>query len=129
MKKRSFILCDLLKGCMQRLDYNVLTPYLQVISLSYQLVGTTALSVKPKTIAMIYSNHLNTGHVRYSNGRPLSGFRMVSTSLDRFYINFYSLCIKRSRLVDHSKTRLFCPVFEWSTSLDRFTYKMIFFLI
>ncbi len=30
MKKRSFILCDLLKGCMQRLDYNVLTPYLQV---------------------------------------------------------------------------------------------------
>ena len=29
MKKRSFILSDLLKGCMQRLDYNVLTPYLQ----------------------------------------------------------------------------------------------------
>jgi transcriptional regulator ATRX len=30
MKKRSFILSDLLKGCMQRLDYNVLTPYLYV---------------------------------------------------------------------------------------------------
>ena len=29
MKKRSFILSDLLKGCTQRLDYNVLTPYLQ----------------------------------------------------------------------------------------------------
>ncbi len=29
MKKRSFILNDLLKGCMQRLDYNVLVPYLQ----------------------------------------------------------------------------------------------------
>ena len=29
MKKRSFILSDTLKGCMQRLDYNVLTPYLQ----------------------------------------------------------------------------------------------------
>merc|ERR1712026_618670 len=29
MKKRSFILNDLLKGCMQRLDYNVLLPYLQ----------------------------------------------------------------------------------------------------
>ena len=29
MKKRSFILSDLLKGCMQRLDYNVLVPYLQ----------------------------------------------------------------------------------------------------
>ena len=28
MKKRSFILNDLLKGCMQRLDYNVLVPYL-----------------------------------------------------------------------------------------------------
>ena len=28
MKKRSFILSDLLKGCMQRLDYNVLVPYL-----------------------------------------------------------------------------------------------------
>ena len=29
MKKRSFILNDLLKGCMQRLDYHVLVPYLQ----------------------------------------------------------------------------------------------------
>ena len=29
MKKRSYILSDLLKGCMQRLDYNVLVPYLQ----------------------------------------------------------------------------------------------------
>ena len=29
MKKRSYILSDLLKGCMQRLDYNVLMPYLQ----------------------------------------------------------------------------------------------------
>jgi len=29
MKKRSFILSDLLKGCMQRLDYSVLVPYLQ----------------------------------------------------------------------------------------------------
>ena len=29
MKKRSFILNDLLKGCLQRLDYNVLVPYLQ----------------------------------------------------------------------------------------------------
>ena len=28
MKKRSFIMNDLLKGCMQRLDYNVLVPYL-----------------------------------------------------------------------------------------------------
>jgi len=28
MKKRSFILNDLIKGCMQRLDYNVLVPYL-----------------------------------------------------------------------------------------------------
>ena len=29
MRKRAFILNDLLKGCMQRLDYNVLVPYLQ----------------------------------------------------------------------------------------------------
>ena len=29
MKKRSFILNDLLKGCLQRLDYNVLVPFLQ----------------------------------------------------------------------------------------------------
>merc|ERR1719483_695292 len=29
MKKRAFILSDLLKGCMQRLDYNVLVPFLQ----------------------------------------------------------------------------------------------------
>merc|ERR1719412_3130144 len=29
MKKRSFILNDMLKGCLQRLDYNVLVPYLQ----------------------------------------------------------------------------------------------------
>ena len=35
MKKRSFILSDLLKGCMQRRDYNVLVPYLQVCSVKY----------------------------------------------------------------------------------------------
>jgi len=29
MKKRAFILNDLLKGCLQRLDYNVLVPFLQ----------------------------------------------------------------------------------------------------
>eukprot|EP00096_Caligus_rogercresseyi_P013772 TRINITY_DN6376_c0_g1_i1.p1 TRINITY_DN6376_c0_g1~~TRINITY_DN6376_c0_g1_i1.p1 ORF type:complete len:666 (+),score=148.68 TRINITY_DN6376_c0_g1_i1:494-2491(+) len=29
MKKRSFILSDLLKGCLQRLDYSVLVPFLQ----------------------------------------------------------------------------------------------------
>jgi len=29
MKKRSFILNDMLKGCLQRLDYNVLVPFLQ----------------------------------------------------------------------------------------------------
>ena len=68
----------------------------------------------------------------------MSGFRMVDlgsvfewcpvfecfTSLDRFiYINFFLfICIKQSRLVNHSKTGHFSPVFEWFTSLDRFMY-------
>merc|ERR1719422_2341695 len=46
MKKRSFILSDLLKGCMQRLDYNVLVPYLQP-KLEYVLsINMTALQKK-----------------------------------------------------------------------------------
>ena len=48
----------------------------------------------------------------------MSGFRMVA-SLDHFiYINnkkfLIFLCIKQSRLINHSKTGLKCPVFEWS---------------
>merc|ERR1719317_99377 len=46
MKKRSFILSDLLKGCMQRLDYNVLVPYLQP-KLEYVIsINMTALQKK-----------------------------------------------------------------------------------
>ena len=38
------------------------------------------------------------------------------------YKYFFSLNIKRSRLVNNSKTGHFCPDFEWF-SLDRFIYK------
>ena len=44
MKKRSFILSDLLKGCMQRRDYNVLVPYLQVQSLKHIFVRYLVLN-------------------------------------------------------------------------------------
>ena len=45
-------------------------------------------------------------------------------SLDRFvYKMFVSLYRKQPRLIDHSKTGHFSPVFEWFTSLDHFIYK------
>ena len=70
-----------------------------------------------------YSNHPNTGHVRYSNGRPWSGFRMVRFSNGRpfllislghfVYKEQKNLYIKRPRLIDHLKSG---PDFKWLTT-------------
>ena len=79
-----------------------------------------------------YSRDPNSGHsksgfiqkpdiyVRFSNG---------TTSLGRFiYTKKKIFIIKWPRLVDHSKTGRFCPVFEWSISLSRFLYTKYFYL-
>ena len=61
MKKRSFILCDLLKGCMQRLDYNVLTPYLQP---KYEYVLCLCLSDLQKKLYTYYlDNYARAGQI------------------------------------------------------------------
>ena len=43
MKKRSFILNDFLKVCRQRLDYNVLAPYLQQCSRSMNMSSCASI--------------------------------------------------------------------------------------
>eukprot|EP00092_Neocalanus_flemingeri_P012205 GFUD01013160.1.p1 GENE.GFUD01013160.1~~GFUD01013160.1.p1 ORF type:complete len:1632 (+),score=611.75 GFUD01013160.1:173-4897(+) len=61
MKKRSFILCDLLKGCMQRLDYNVLVPYLQP---KQEYVISIALTDLQKRLYKYYlENYAKAGQI------------------------------------------------------------------
>jgi len=61
MKKRSFILSDLLKGCMQRLDYNVLVPYLQP---KQEYVISIALTDLQKRLYKYYlENYAKAGQI------------------------------------------------------------------
>ena len=61
MKKRSFVLCDLIKGHMQRLDYNVLTPYLQP---KYEYVLCLCLSDLQKKLYTYYlDNYARAGQI------------------------------------------------------------------
>jgi len=70
MKKRSFILSDLLKGCMQRLDYNVLVPYLMP-KLEYVL--TIELTPTQKTLYKFYlENYAKAGQIG-NDGKLVGG--------------------------------------------------------
>merc|ERR1719340_28106 len=61
MKKRSFILNDLLKGCMQRLDYNVLVPYLMP---KQEYVITIQLTDLQKKLYRFYlKNYAQAGQI------------------------------------------------------------------
>ena len=61
MKKRSFILNDLLKGCMQRLDYNVLVPYLMP---KQEYVITIQLTDLQKKLYRFYlENYAKAGQI------------------------------------------------------------------
>ena len=61
MKKRSFILNDLLKGCMQRLDYNVLVPFLQP---KYEYVLCICLTEFQKKLYSYYlENYARAGQI------------------------------------------------------------------
>lgn len=61
MKKRSYILSDLLKGCMQRLDYNVLMPYLQP---KHEYVLSICLTEFQKKLYTFYlKNYAQAGQI------------------------------------------------------------------
>ena len=61
MKKRSFILNDLLKGCLQRLDYNVLVPFLQP---KFEYVLCICLTDFQKTLYKYYlENYARAGQI------------------------------------------------------------------
>jgi hypothetical protein len=61
MKKRSFILSDLLKGCMMRLDYNVLVPFLQP---KYEYVLCLCLTDFQKKLYTFYlENYARAGQI------------------------------------------------------------------
>jgi len=61
MKKRSFILSDLLKGCMQRLDYSVLVPYLQP-KLEY-VISITMTDLQKKLYKYYLENYAQAGQI------------------------------------------------------------------
>jgi hypothetical protein len=84
------------------------------------------------------TGHPNNGNIRkpdvFSSGFQMGGghFVFLNTSLDHFVIKYFlfmtPLLIKRSRLVDHSKTGPICPVFEWFVNqftLDQFACQTI----
>jgi len=61
MKKRSFILSDLLKGCMQRLDYSVLVPYLKP-KLEY-VISITMTELQKKLYKYYLENYAQAGQI------------------------------------------------------------------
>jgi len=61
MKKRSFILSDLLKGCMQRLDYSVLVPYLKP-KLEY-VVSITMTDLQKRLYKYYLENYAKAGQI------------------------------------------------------------------
>lgn len=87
MKKRSFILNDLLKGCMQRLDYNVLVPYLQP---KYEYVLCICLTEFQKKLYQFYlENYARAGQI--GSGGKLEGNRLANTiSVSAFIIFFFT---------------------------------------
>ena len=81
-------------------------------------------------ICIWYSGDPKTGRVRFSNGRPWFGFRMVrfSNGLDQPRPFLFFIYIKQSRLIYHSKTELFVRFSNGTISLDHFINKKIFFM-
>lgn len=68
MRKRSFVLNDLLKGCMQRLDYNVLVPYLQP---KHEYVLSIAMTDLQKKLYKFYlENFAKAGQVELNLTLP-----------------------------------------------------------
>ena len=98
MKKRSFILNDLLKGCMQRLDYNVLVPYLMP-KLEYVL--TIQLGELQKTLYKYYlENFARMGQIGPDGklmGGKKGGLFYDVQNLSRIWNHPYILLLSKMR--------------------------------
>merc|ERR1712130_1089841 len=98
MRKRSFILNDLLKGCMQRLDYNVLVPYLMP-KLEYVL--TIQLGELQKTLYKYYlENYAKAGQIGPDGklmGGKKGGLFYDVQNLSRIWNHPYILVLSKMR--------------------------------
>jgi len=98
MKKRSFILNDLLKGCMQRLDYNVLVPYLMP---KKEYVITIELTDFQKTLYKFYlENYAKAGQIGADGkleGGKKGGLFYDMQNLSRIWNHPYILLLSKMR--------------------------------
>jgi transcriptional regulator ATRX len=98
MKKRSFLLNDLLKGCMQRLDYNVLVPYLMP-KLEYVLA--IQLTDFQKTLYKHYlTNYAKAGQIGADGkleGGKKGGLFYDVQNLSRVWNHPYILLLSKMR--------------------------------
>merc|ERR1719295_1732885 len=98
MKKRSFILNDLLKGCMQRLDYNVLVPYLQP---KHEYVLCINLTEFQKKLYKYYlENYARAGQIGHDGkleGGKKGGLFYDVQNLSRVWNHPYILAMAKTR--------------------------------
>ena len=98
MKKRSFILSDLLKGCMQRLDYNVLVPYLQP---KHEYVLCICLTDFQKRLYTFYlENYARAGQIGSAGkleGGKKGGLFYDVQNLSRIWNHPYILAMAKTR--------------------------------
>ena len=98
MKKRSFILSDLLKGCMQRLDYNVLVPYLQP---KHEYVLCINLTEFQKKLYKYYlENYARAGQIGHDGkleGGKKGGLFYDVQNLSRVWNHPYILAMAKTR--------------------------------
>lgn len=98
MKKRSFILNDLLKGCMQRLDYNVLVPYLMP---KQEYVITIQLTDLQKKLYRFYlENYAKAGQIGADGkleGGKKGGLFYDVQNLSRIWNHPYILVLSKMR--------------------------------
>jgi len=98
MKKRSFILNDLLKGCMQRLDYNVLVPYLMP---KHEYVLTIQMTDLQKTLYKYYlENYAKAGQIGADGkleGGKKGGLFYDVQNLSRIWNHPYILLLSKMR--------------------------------
>ena len=98
MKKRSYILSDLLKGCMQRLDYNVLVPYLQP---KHEYVLSICLTEFQKKLYTFYlQNYAQAGQIGAEGkleGGKKGGLFYDVQNLSRVWNHPYILLMAKNR--------------------------------
>merc|ERR1719336_3518526 len=101
MKKRSFILSDLLKGCMQRLDYNVLVPYLQPKHEYVLCINLTEFQKKLYTYYLEnYARAGQIGHDGKLEGGKKGGLFYDVQQLSRIWNHPFILELARQRKDD-----------------------------